>query len=261
MKATDPPATLDLTLLPRICWVAAGLVAFLAFASIALADAASKPTNPRYRLITGKGYSVCEAYLKHLNAFPPNAPPMVCTHKLHPRFQNFTLPKWEELDIWSNLDIVYAADVFVRYTNPDVKKPTFDQWRPEFEQRVRSGENMPLLRRTRLALNDKGEEVLIAYEPDVRACESALAKGWGPNGGEAHVFVYRSEGPDRPLARITGSVGSHSRTDILIYRGKPHFATTFSDVKTWWLELHAVSNILINEQYVLPQRCGYRFDK
>ncbi len=51
-------------------------------------EASKTATAGRYRLVNGKGYTVCEAFLKNLNAFPADEPPMVVSRKFIQRIRS-----------------------------------------------------------------------------------------------------------------------------------------------------------------------------
>ena len=53
------------------------LGAFMASVFAAGEDSRSAKAKPRYKLVAGMGYSVCERYVRMLNAFPPDAPPIL----------------------------------------------------------------------------------------------------------------------------------------------------------------------------------------
>ncbi len=227
-------------------------------------------TGPRYRLVEGKGYSICEAYLKHLNAFPPETPPMVCNIRPNPKFSNITQPDWEEIDVNENIHLIYAAEMqyppfsLNRY-DPDKSLPTFDEWKPNFDARVRAGKIKPKLYRTRLAINKKGGiETLIGYAPDPDRCERDLQNYNSGKTRWAHIYVLNDD-PNQPMKAIGGAYGSHKTTRILIYRNRPFFAWGASeDFETWGLGISAASpNTTFNKPkaYVLLPRCKYHFDK
>lgn len=178
--------------------------------------------EPGWTVEAGHGYSVCEAFVRNLSAFPlaEEEVPRACKIKIHPKFTAFSRPEWEELDIKSNLKIVHASELLLKdWLVPRRYPPSaFEEWVSKYERQVETGEFQPRLRRTRLALNQRGEEILIWYEPETRDCERyphAARVG-------AHIFVLRDD-PQQPLEQIWGSVGSHSKADVITYRGKSFF--------------------------------------
>lgn len=234
--------------------------------------------KPRYRLAAGKGYSICETYLKHLNALPPNAPPIVCNVRPNPAYNavtrddwDITQPEWEELDVSSNLELVYHAELQLppyykyqyKYREPPEPFPSFEEWKADFDARIAAGKIRPRLYRTRLALNERGPETLIGYEPDPDECRRGLQIGY-VSGDGPHVFV-RSDDPAEPLKVIRGALGSDFQTTILLYRGSPYFAWEASeDPETWGLGLSTPFSAMDFDrpkEYVLDFRCDYHFDK
>ncbi|MDH5642089.1 MAG: hypothetical protein OEY28_12425 [Nitrospira sp.] len=61
-----------------------------------------------YVLLVGKGFEVCEAYLKNLNSFPKH-PPMVCDRPLNPKLTEFSKPQWQPLAVWPNRHLLREA--------------------------------------------------------------------------------------------------------------------------------------------------------
>jgi uncharacterized protein YecT (DUF1311 family) len=225
---------------------------------------------PRYRLVAGMGYSVCEAYLKHLNAFPPDAPPMICNVRPNPKFSDITQPKWEELSVEDNLSLIYAAELLLppyykwqyKYREPPKPFPSYEEWKAGFDARVKAGKISPRLYRTRLALNERGPETLIGYEPEPDLCEHNLHKYNSATGDGPHIFVLNDD-PEEPLKHI--GVGSDLRASVLMSKGRPFFAWGAShNPKTWTLELYAVFSKMrsdVPKEYGLGPRCEYRFSK
>jgi hypothetical protein len=48
---------------------------------------------------------ICKDFMANLKAL--GEPPMVCDRKFHPKFKQFTWPKWQKLDAWENRDLIY----------------------------------------------------------------------------------------------------------------------------------------------------------
>jgi len=210
----------------------------------------------RYRMTAGFGYTVCEAFLKNVNAFPITEPPMVCDVKIHPQHGQFKKVEWEELPIKDYVQLAYEAELQLPMSR--ASHPSFESWSTEFLGQVDRNEIVPWLRRTRLALNERGPETLISYERDSAECAKYKL------GGGGHIFVRREE-PKVKLEPIKGAVGSDLGADILVYRGKPFFyrTTRGSGVDDWWLGLHPVygRDAVGEDPYVVAKaRCEYAFD-
>jgi len=239
-------------------------------APVSMEDGNAKAVSPperSWRVTAGHGYSVCEGFVRNLNAFSlrENEVPRACELKIHPKFTAFAKPEWEELDLKSNLRLVHAAELLLKdwlvpRHNPS---PVFEEWAPDYERKVENGEFQPRLRRTRLALNQKGPETLVWYEPDTRDCERYPDTA----GIGGHIFVLR-DNPQQPLKEIYGSTGSHSETDVIAYRGKAFFLSGSSfGPRRVQLTISAVfsgkqpPNSPYLDRYVLTTRCEIEFGK
>jgi hypothetical protein len=49
--------------------------------------------------------AICVDMMANLKAL--GEPPMVCDRKFHPKFRQFSWPKWRKLDPWENRDLIY----------------------------------------------------------------------------------------------------------------------------------------------------------
>jgi hypothetical protein len=228
--------------------------AFSGESAPAPAQTAASETH-RYRMTAGFGYTVCEAFLKNLNAFPVADPPMVCEVRIHPDHGQFKRVEWEELPIKDNLRLAYAAAIQV--SPAPSSAPSFELWSKELLALLDGKEFVPWLRKARLALNERGPETLISFQRDSQECETHQL------GGGGHIFVLKDESRAE-LEPIKGAVGSDLDTDVVIYRGKPFFSFTAAKDSGWALSLHPVHGASSsgNGQYVIAQgRCEYQFDK
>lgn len=206
--------------------------------------------TPRYRITLGKGTSVCEAYLKHLNAFPREEPAMLCERKLNPAFSNFRKPEWEEIDVWEHLDWVYEIDYLLKfpnhpnedyygYTLEGKKTLSFENWRKDYEARTQAAGIKPRLYRATLPMEiwseppvDKPwpalvtqQRVWLAYDKGFDRCidfkkeELALAAG-----GLFNVFVLDELDKRVDFQRfLVNWPGSVHRVDLFVYRNKTYF--------------------------------------
>jgi len=232
----------------------------------------------RYRLVVGKGYSICETFLKHLNALSSDALPMVCNIRPNPNYNaetrddwDITQPVWEEMNVQKNLHLIFAAEMeYPPYSvyrhDPNKKLPIFDEWKVDFANRIKAGKLHPKIYRTQLVLNEKGGvETLIGYEPDQGRCERDIQKHDMARPGGKHIFVYNDD-PEEPLKPIRGKYGSNFLTHILSYRGRPYFAwggTVVSNDRSF-IGISFPSPITLNNQPkedVSRHRCSYKFDK
>jgi hypothetical protein len=240
----------------------------LFLACVGLQDAAA--AEPRYRLVEGKGYTVCEAFLKNLNAFPSDEPPMVCEQRVHPTHPEFTRPTWEELDIQKHLTLIYEAESLLwKFTPIGSKAKPFDEWEKAYQERIRSGEAKPRLRKAVLNLNGSGAETLIWYEPLVGSCDQELTHK-GVRGPGGHIFVQQST--TGALQPFGGLIGTEGRTDVLLYKNtQVQFLTAGMDMDlsnpdqptpVWKIGLHPVSSRLTNrKRFLISKRCYYNSNR
>lgn len=118
---------------------------------------------------TGKGYTVCEVYLKHLQTL--TTPPS-CEAPIPP---GFSLPDWEEMDVTKNLDLAYQAEGLFLKKFGGYKHPEFDVWKATFLQEIKEGKINPRMRKAKVTPNDKGDAVILAYTRDRDACHKSFA--------------------------------------------------------------------------------------
>lgn len=221
--------------------------------------------QPRYRLAFGKGTSVCEDYLKHLNAFPPDEPAMICERKIHPNLTEFKSPEWEEIDIFKHLEWVYEIDYqlhfphhknenFYGYTSVGKKAMDFDTWRKDYEARTRAVGIEPHLYRAILPLEEWSTAIPGAFPPStplpplVRKPRVWLAydKGfdrctdWNKenialeSGGIYNIFVLNEARDEIDFKAFLFSI-SQSKSDVFVHREKTyltHAAITDLENKT-----------------------------
>jgi hypothetical protein len=238
--------------------ISRGMLLLAASASLSVLAA-----GPRYRLVNGKGYTVCEAFLKNLNAFPATERPMICEQKIHPTHLEFSLPKWEVMDVQSNLKIIYAAEsqIVELYDRPGEVKPSYDKWAAAFQERIKSKSATPILRKTVVTLNSRGPETVISYSPISNRCQSDVdIYREVVNGPDDYVFVLRA-GSTPMVERV-----HHLPINVLFHHNKPYFVWAASqDFKTWGIRLYSVSPVLPalsgTNNYGLQFRCEIRVAK
>lgn len=177
---------------------------------------------------SGKGYTVCETYLKYLNTLDKMP---TCEVVVPPDFQR---PNWEELDVMQHLDWAYQAEVFSHIgTDMDFKREYPDEasWRKKFLAEMQAGTIVPAMRTTRVTPIAGGEEVtLLAYTRNKRGCIDVVQRksngSFWAGVGYAHFRIMDS--PGSPLAKIEGAVGRMRRqTELLFYQGKAYFIDEF----------------------------------
>lgn len=258
--------------------IATFLMALLLFTgsgpSAHAANKATKKAEPRYKLVAGSGYTVCERYIKMLNALPAEAPPPVCEQKLHANFPDFAFPKWEELEVASHMELLREIERWLHSKNPAQwedrrQAPTLDEWLVEVERRIRTGESAPRLRRTELVLTGNKRERLVAYTRDTRQCERQLARYGGTHLSWDYVFLYDEQGriDPRKLDVLGGTQGGWHQ--VVLHNGKPYFVLTGAGSPNSPIEFQLQVAQRASESderyhgtaYLLPQRCVVQFKR
>lgn len=253
----------------------------------------STKVSPRYKLMAGMGYTVCERYVRMLNAFPPDEPPMICEQKLHADFQDFAYPWWDALDVKANMELLIKIErwlygqgnIIVENKNPiwKSKKPTQAEWVAEIERRINTGESRPRLRRAQFALTDDKREWLLAYTRDTGQCERDLATYRASYSSWDYLFLYNADGQvelsedgsfnadgTTNMNRRAGHflpklhlLGGHEQ--IVLHNGRSYVVTTFASLNPpAELKFHLRPAIpTINDPevaYAFPDRCVVHFN-
>jgi hypothetical protein len=193
--------------------------------------------QPRYKLVAGKGYSVCEAYLKHLNVLSVKESPPVCEVKLSPQFKNFRFPEWEALDWQGHLDWIYQLEQLLYHANADdeaLKRLGFPDWQKNYLARVDSGELKPRLRRAQVTLNERGSETILDYDRRVGSCDESPPSQFGADGG-SHYFVVVNGAP----LRFELIAGWPQTSHMILFNGRAYFMD-FEQYGPWSLTMHTV---------------------
>lgn len=175
---------------------------------------------------TGKGYTVCEAYLKHLNSLTE---PPTCEAPIPPGFKR---PDWEEMDIMQHLDLAYQAEKIFMKKLGGYQHPDFDTWRQTFLKEVQDGLIAPRMRKAKVTPNDRGDATILAYTRDRDSCRktyasedrreigtSKLPGGYWDAQGDAHFTL--SENSPFTVQEIVNR-GSLRQTDLVLYAGRPY---------------------------------------
>jgi len=204
-----------------------GLLTLL-FCASTMTLAATTPS--RYKLTAGMGTGVCEAYLKHLNALAINESPPTCEVKLSPKYRDIKLPAFELLDWKEHLELIYKLE-----TTPYVesegnpKKLSFDEWKPAYLERVKSGVYKPQLRRGKATLNELGPENVIEYDRRVSDCDKNSKYG----GGGSSYFVL-IDGEHSRLEMV-----HYAPSRMIVFRGHSFFVNHYPD-SIWSAEIYKV---------------------
>lgn len=226
----------NVTLTPSV------LLSSLAVAStLGAAEVVPSLNAARFSLVAGNGYSVCEAYLKHLNAQPAEAPPPLCRVALSPQFKNFREPRWEALDWKTHLDWLYEMENILPPRG--VEKPAFEPWKSDYMSRVDRGELAPRLRKADVVLNSKGVETVIGYDRNPGQCEVSQQKYFQGRGGSYYFVLI--DGTPQKFDDIGGKYGTRAESHLLIYGGRARFIHV-SDGKPfpWEMNLATTHHLL-----------------
>lgn len=168
---------------------------------------------------TGKGYAVCETYLKHLNLLK-EVPK--CEAPVPPGFKQ---PIWEELEVLEHLQLAYQAEV-IYFSERSSTQPDFETWRQQFLSELQAGNIAPQLRKTQVQPFGKKSITLLAYTRDRAGCENvAMHKDarWANNG---YVYFLLADDPQKPLRAIDNRV-TRTQSELLLYAGKPYFVMRY----------------------------------
>lgn len=209
-------------------------------------------------LQSGKGYTVCEAYLKYLNSLPDTPK---CEVPVPP---GFTLPEWEELDFLEHLDWAYqiAREKFV-----GTYKMSFEDWKPLFLKDVAEGRISPQMRKTTIQPIGGKPVGLLAFTEDRFGCTRPYDKSYKHYAvwdGVGYLYQVLTGDPDIPL-RTIGSVSKTTETVLLIYGGNCYFVKTYEPYSSPFeteISIVAFSDspfLIIPEKfkYTTMQRCSY----
>ncbi len=179
-------------------------------------------TKPRFTVTEGKGWTVCESYAKFLNNLPVEEAYPICHLKLSPDFPDLKEPDWEEMDIPSNLELVYGIEKILSPSEHDRPVDSFDHWKTVYERQLHNGEASPRLRRTRLALLDNGPvETILAYDPDRKACErKAKEKGYIFDAIHTSLFLW-DEREQKIQPYISSLAFAGLPRELLLFQRKP----------------------------------------
>lgn len=210
---------------------------------------ARSSVKPRYTMPSGRGWSVCESYLRTLNATPAEEGPPLCDLKLD-RVPGIQKPEWEVLEVHQHLPIVHQIELILGKGSiePEPDKD-FDRWKQQFDLRKSAQSQRPALRRTRMPLTASGKrnlfdaetgkwtsfaggqiETLLAYDFDAGKCEKEVGKarkGLPHDGvlGVPKFFVF-----DEPRQRVMGTSrrwNIRMQGEPFLYAKKPYFVRLF----------------------------------
>jgi uncharacterized protein YecT (DUF1311 family) len=219
---------------------------------------ASPAIKKRFVVTEGKGFSICESYADFLNSLPENEPLPLCHLKRSPDFPSLKDPDWEEMDISSNLQLVYMLEKKLSPSMHNRPVDTFDHWKDIYEQQIKSGDASPRLRRTHLALlPDAPVETILAYEPDSEWCNRDMRRqGFAYVGVHTKLFLWNEQ--EQRIENSRFYIGSAS--ELLLFQGKPllFFTSWGKDVNKGWVGKIYVDHFVsagVENQYGRVPRC------
>ncbi len=184
--------------------------------------ATPSPKSPSYKLREGKGYTVCEAYLKNLRAFRPDEPSPVCTPRPHSTMKQFKELSWEQMDVGAHLRQIYEAEMtWWSFAGHPERHPSFPDWRAEFEAELGSGLIHPSLKRTTIEFAAGKPQKFVEYARNPRGCETELASQlYSKNVGHRLFIVDESTGAFKPDAVVSRNGG-----EVLLFDDRPIVVT------------------------------------
>ena len=157
-------------------------------------------------VLPGKGYSLCELMLANMQA---QSEPMSCEFKISPKYQKyFSLPEWEDIDPWADIDLLWKVDVMGAAIHPqrkELEKLTREQWLEQFKRQLQQNNQKPILRRARFDLEGNGKvDWILAYQLKWKEpCNQ-----WGLTGMYGYkLFILGEDGkPSSPASLVGGDV-------------------------------------------------------
>jgi uncharacterized protein YecT (DUF1311 family) len=175
-------------------------------------------TKPRYTMHSGRGWAVCEAYVRSLNLAPANEGAPLCDLKLD-RVPGITAPAMEELPIAGHLPLVHEIELIVGvgHITPAPAKD-FVTWREQFERRAADGQK-PRLHRYRGALSPGGPiETVLLYDVDQRQCARQVEGRHGHDLAGSYLLLFdTAQGKVLPRNLGTFYLGPH---EIRLYNNQ-----------------------------------------
>jgi hypothetical protein len=175
-----------------------------------------------FRITEGKGYTVCESYLKNLNAFPTFNFQRVCAQELHPSRHDFHQPTWRNLPLDSHQRLIYDIEKRSNgFPVQNVDLTSFENWKRQFAKRSIK----PHLRVTDVlvpALADPGTVTILEYEAQPTTCADVLHETGRPGNSYKDHYIFLPNGKV-PLQYISGASFPSMMQDVLLYRRTPVF--------------------------------------
>lgn len=184
----------------------------------------------RYRMTSGKGYSVCEAYKRTLDNLGELPGPLACPNDFLDKTPGISRPDWREIpldfDLYLKLEVFQARDshrVVWDYDPANAEKPFNQDKHPEFVRKFKE-----IVERNRFRMF----VVELDSDADGRT-ETVLRLQWeGINGchlsGLFFVNPQLTDLDETPYLNLYGTPNTYGApvthlTDIVLFMGKAYF--------------------------------------
>lgn len=166
---------------------------------------------------TGKGYAVCETYLKHINLLKELPK---CEAPVPPGFKQ---PVWEELEISSHLQLAYQAETLhFSIIRSSYKRPDYEAWQKQLVSEMQAGKISPQLRKTTVQPFGEKSITLLAYTRDRASCKTVAIHDDSQWADPGHVYFLLTADPQNPVREIRDRI-SRSQSELMQFAGKPYF--------------------------------------
>ncbi|TKB72940.1 MAG: hypothetical protein E8D46_10700 [Nitrospira sp.] len=175
-----------------------------------------------YMMMVGKGFEVCEAYLKNLNSFP-NHPPMVCDRPLNPKLKEFSKPAWQQVDILQNFDLLGKIEQTLRGMTDEQWNQQSEQWEMKVRERVASGWLGMSTTGVDVDRDGNGEQVL-RYVNDPGGCDPKNQATYStPSGSKLFALTPDHRGLDVWKSGNFNHIGG--RPELFLFKDQVYLTT------------------------------------
>ncbi len=175
----------------------------------------------------GKGGTVCQSYLNHLNSLKE------IPYCEVPQPSSFNSPQWEEFDVLQHMEWAYQIDI-ERSGWPPI---SFEVWRKEFLGKVHRGAISPEMKKAHIKPLGTKEVEIIAYTRHKYSCDAAR-KNYGSYNSSGYYDFLESQwysGHDhfevagnlnQPLRKYLFRQMIYPDSELMIFSGVPYFVAT-----------------------------------
>ena len=188
----------------------------LHFVMLAILGASTTAFSGTYKITRGEDFPVCQDFLANLKAL--GGPALVCDRKFHPRFKQFSWPRWKKLDPVQHkpllLQIWHKQFQDVLYEGQSV----FEKYKKNIDDILRS--RVIDFAITRLMINEKPTTVLRFIDKS----HEQLACDWlQPFGRWYYVLTEDNTQVDFETTEHSPLRGGY-RPDLFLYNGQYYTA-------------------------------------